>query len=150
MTATVSFCASTVLASWLVDAPLLLLFGVGFVGVAAALAIPGERRYRVARGLFVVVTLAAFWGISTALYLDGPPGDPDPRLAWMYRRLGAECGRDFVINSGVFGFEWRDPSLLTTLLGGFIFATYPIWLWFGLRLGERLFARRLARVMALP
>jgi len=42
-----------------------------------------------------------------------------------------------MLNSGVFRFQSRKPSVRTHAIAGAIFATYPLWLWLGMRRARR-------------
>jgi hypothetical protein len=81
--------------------------------------------------LFVGGTMAVFWGVSVALYLDRPWTRP----IWKACRAGS--GRDWMLNSGVLRIDPRRAGKPTHLVSTAIFATYPYWLWRGLRAGRR-------------
>jgi hypothetical protein len=50
---------------------------------------------------------------------------------------GAESGRDWMLNSGVFKLDHEKVSPKTHLASAAIFATYPIWLRMGRKLGAK-------------
>jgi hypothetical protein len=79
---------------------------------------------------FASSTMAVFWGVSIALYLDKPWTKP------IWRLCRARSGRDWMLNSGVLRLDDRRAGRLTHLVSGAIFATYPYWLWRGLRAGR--------------
>ena len=49
----------------------------------------------------------------------------------------ADDGRDWMLNSGVFRFDHRDPRPATHAASAALFASYPLWLWLGWRDGRR-------------
>lgn len=112
--------------SFLVDPPLLIVAGAAIERVT-----PDEDRAR----LLETVTITAFLATSVSLYMNAPWTD------WIATLCRAESGRDWMLNSGVFGFEHRHPTRATHVLAGVLFATYPLWL----RAGRRMFPRSAAR-----
>jgi len=108
--------------SFLIDPP--LLYGGGRVYARVTRnANPSLTRDAAAGAAF----MAVFWGISVGLYLDQGWTRP------VWRMCRASSGRDWMLNSGVFRFQWRNPGARTHAIAGAIFATYPIWLWLGMR-----------------
>lgn len=106
--------------SFLIDPPLLYLNGAAYARVAP------RQAPRLAVG-----TVALFWLVSVALYLD---------RAWtrpLWRACRARSGRDWMINSGVFSFDERRAGLGTHVLAALAFCTYPLWIALGLRHGAR-------------
>lgn len=109
--------------SFLIDPPLLIAAGAVIErltsdeGVADALEI---------------ATVSTFVGASLGLYLNTEP------TRWIWERCGAESGRDWMLNSGVFDLEHHDPSDRTHAAAAALFATYPLWP----RLGRWLARRR--------
>lgn len=86
------------------------------------------------------IALGGFYAISVSLYKD---------LEWtrpVWRSVGARSGKDWMLNSGVFAFEFRHPSRETDLVSAAIFATYPIWITAGILWGRR--RRKALRDMA--
>ena len=79
--------------------------------------------------------MVVFWGVSVGMYLDQGWTRP------MWRLCRAESGRDWMLNSGVFRFQWRRRSRRTDVVAAVIFATYPLWLWLGIRNARRRKAR---------
>ncbi len=112
--------------SFLLDPLLLFLTGLGVSWLLARQ--PVRVRPAVMQGT-VVVTLIVYWGTSVSLYFD---------LAWtrwLWEMCGAETGRDWMLNSGIFHFDYRHPGWPTHLISLLIFTTYPFWLLAGLALG---------------
>lgn len=72
-------------------------------------------------------TMAIFWGISVGLYLERPWTRP------IWRACRADSGRDWMLNSGVLRLDWRRAGPGTHAVSAAIFATYPLWLWLGMR-----------------
>ena len=116
--------------SFLIDPALLVANGAAIGRLTRS-----DRSAKVAEA----ATLATFLGISVGLYLD----KEFTRRTW--ERCGAETGRDWMLNSGVFAFDYHSPSRRTHAVAAGIFATYPLWLRLGTRLGRRRRRRVLAR-----
>jgi hypothetical protein len=82
------------------------------------------------------LTVVLFWVIAGSLYLNIGWFD------WMWLWTGrAVTGRDFMINSCVFGFEYTSTAGLIDAVAVFLFALYPVWLYCGVFLGYLLFGR---------
>jgi hypothetical protein len=108
--------------SFLID-PALLYAG----GRTYAATTPADER-TLANDLKVgAQTMAFFYAVSVGLYLDQAWTKP------MWRAMRAESGRDWMLNSGVTRFDWRTAGPRTHKLSMTIFATYPLWLWLGMR-----------------
>ncbi len=75
--------------------------------------------------------MAVFWGVSIGLYLDQGWTKP------VWKMCRAASGRDWMLNSGVLKLDWRKAGSRTHLVSAAIFATYPLWLWLGVRRGRR-------------
>jgi hypothetical protein len=112
--------------SFLIDPPWLAANGYLIAKVS-----PNEK---VERALELVVD-AAFLSVSVPLYLNAKWTEP------VWKPTGSESGRDWMINSGVFRFDHDRPTWRTHLVAAAIFATYPLWLRFGMKLGSRNQAR---------
>jgi hypothetical protein len=80
---------------------------------------------------FATATVAVFWGVSIPLYLDQRWTRP------IWRACRARSGRDWMLNSGVTRLDWRGAGTATHVVAAGMFATYPYWLWRGLRAGRR-------------
>lgn len=78
-----------------------------------------------------VAYMAVFWGVSIGLYLDQGWTKP------VWKMCRAASGRDWMLNSGVLKLDWRKAGERTHLVSAAIFATYPLWLWLGVRSGRR-------------
>jgi hypothetical protein len=76
-------------------------------------------------------TAIVFLGVSVSLYLDRPWTRP------IWRLCRARSGRDWMLNSGLLRIDARRAGVRTHLVAGAIFATYPLWLWLGLRAARR-------------
>ena len=79
----------------------------------------------------LAATIGVFWGVSIPLYLNRRWTRP------IWRACRASSGRDWMINSGVLQVDADTVSARGHALSAAIFATYPLWLWLGLRHGKR-------------
>ena len=87
---------------------------------------------KIVGGLIVVF----FWVVAGSLYLNVGWFD------WMWLWTGrAVTGRDFMINSCVFGFEYSNTAGVIDTLALVLFGLYPIWLYCGVFFGYLLFGR---------
>lgn len=111
--------------SFLIDPPWLYANGQAYARLAPASAQGGA-----ARGIGVA-TVAVFWIVSVSLYLNRRWADP------IARACGAEDGRDWMLNSGVFGIDHRSAGPRTHAAAVLLFLTYPLWLLLGYRAGLR-------------
>ena len=75
-------------------------------------------------------TMALFWGVSIPLYLDQRWTRP------IWRACRAGSGRDWMLNSGVTRLDPRRAGTVTHTIAAGMFATYPYWLWRGIRAGR--------------
>ncbi|MEW5945847.1 MAG: hypothetical protein AB1742_06575 [bacterium] len=119
--------------SFLLDPFLLYASGVALVGVSSRAL---KWRWKWFLPAACAAVMAIFWVCSVSLYFDLP------WIEWMWRMCGAESGRDWMINSGVFNFDYGNVSEAGHLLCGFMFALYPLWLKLGVDGGKVLFGRR--------
>jgi hypothetical protein len=108
--------------SFLID-PALLYAG----GRTYARVVPPEKRTPSNDAKLITAYMALFWGVSVGLYLDQRWTRP------VWKACRAESGRDWMLNSGVFRFDWRKAGPRTHKVSTAIFATYPLWLWLGMR-----------------
>lgn len=83
-----------------------------------------------------VLTIMLFWVVAGSLYLN--LGWFDGLWLWTGR---AVSGRDFMINSGIFWFEYTFTAGLIDAIALILFALYPLWLYCGVFLGYLLFGR---------
>ena len=104
--------------SFLIDGPWLYANGRLLAG----------RKYAKPLG---AATVAAFYSVSIPLYKNSPKTH---RIA---RACGAESGRDWMLNSGVLKLHHRNPGTRTHAAAAALFATYPLFMWLGLRHGSR-------------
>jgi len=112
--------------SFLIDPPLLYSGGRAYAHATRDMGPSHPRDAAVA-----VAGMALFWGVSVGMYRDQDWTRP------VWRMCRATSGRDWMLNSGVFRFESRKPSARTHAITGAIFATYPMWLWLGMRHARR-------------
>jgi hypothetical protein len=107
--------------SFLIDPP--WLYATGRLYGAKA----PERAQGTAATALGTATMAVFWGTSISLYLDRRWTAP------IWKACRARSGRDWMLNSGVFRFQYKKNGMATHALSASIFATYPLWLWLGHR-----------------
>jgi hypothetical protein len=107
--------------SFLIDPPWLYVNGRVIASAAP------ER----ARKPLAAATAVVFLGVSVSLYLDRPWTRP------IWRLCRARSGRDWMLNSGLLRIDARRAGFRTHLVAAAIFATYPLWLWLGLRAERR-------------
>jgi hypothetical protein len=112
--------------SFLIDPPLLYSGGRTYALATRRLEVSRKRDLAVG-----ATYMAVFWGISVGLYLDQGWTKP------VWKMCRAASGRDWMLNSGVFKFDFRSASPRTHKLSAAIFATYPLWLYLGIRRGRR-------------
>ncbi len=105
--------------SFLIDPPLLI--------TAGALIEKNSPNKFVADAL-EKSTIAIFIGTSANLYLN------KPQTKWMWKLMRAKSGRDWMINSGVFDFEYETVSVFGHMISILIFTTYPFWIKLGRKL----------------
>jgi hypothetical protein len=111
--------------SFLLDPPLLVASGIAIERLA------GDRR--VADGL-ATVTLTGFLGVSVPLWNDVRA----PVLEAIWQPFGSDGPRDFMVNSGVLHLPVpRRAEPRHHLAAAAVFATYPLFLHLGRRLGRR-------------
>ncbi len=121
--------------SFMLDPPLLVA-----AGAAVETAAPDRRAARVADAAI----LAVFLGFSTALYARAPGLGP------LWKPFRARDGRDFMVNSGVTRLRTDPTPTALNVAAAAIFATYPLWLLAGHRLGRFLRERRAPRAPHAP
>ena len=112
--------------SFLLDPP--MLFGSGWAAARVTHRLDQPARSR-ALAVLGAGTMAVFWVTSVSLYLNRE------WTRWIWEMCRAESGRDWMLNSGVFHFEHRCPSLRVHAMAAMILATYPLWYRLGTRLG---------------
>lgn len=72
-------------------------------------------------------TMALFWGVSIGLYRNQRWTTP------IWRICRARSGRDWMLNSGLLRIDDTRAGRGTHVVATLIFATYPLWLWRGMR-----------------
>jgi hypothetical protein len=107
--------------SFLIDPPWQVLNGAAIARVSPNRGV--ERALELAAD-------ALFFSVSIPLYMNAEWTEP------IWKPTGAESGRDWMINSRVFRFEHRKVTWRTHAVAAAIFATYPLWLKLGLKLGR--------------
>lgn len=119
--------------SFLLDPFLLILCGAVIVWLR------NRWLYRISRHATKIlgsVTVLLFWVIAGSLYLNLG------WFNWMWQWTGrAVNGRDFMINSCVFQFEYLSTAGLIDIIAVFLFLLYPGWLYLGILLGYLLFGQ---------
>ena len=114
--------------SFLLDPPMLV--GSGWLAARLTRRLPPGAR-RTARRVLGVGTVVSFVVTSASLYMNRE------WTRWIWEMCRAESGRDWMLNSGVFHFEHRNPGPATHAASAAILATYPAWFVVGLRAGAR-------------
>lgn len=114
--------------SFLLDPPLLIASGIAIEKV-----LPEDQRDQAEMAVDTV-----FLGISTLLYTKAPV----PGLGLFWKPFRSANSRDFMLNSGVFHFRYESPGWRTHTAAIATFATYPLWLKLGRRIGQRLVASK--------
>ena len=84
-----------------------------------------------ARKPVAAATVATFLGVSVSLYLNRP------WTRWIWELCRAADGRDWMLNSGVLHLDHEHAGPRTHAASAAVFASYPYWLWLGLRHGRR-------------
>ena len=112
--------------SFLIDPALLYLGGRTYAATT-----PTEERTPSNDAKVMAQTMAFFYAVSVGLYLDQEWTKP------IWRPVRAKSGRDWMLNSGVTRFDAAKAGAKTHKLAAAIFATYPLWLWLGMRGGTR-------------
>ena len=82
------------------------------------------------QGPLTAGTLAVFLVTSVSLYLNAR------WTQWIWELCRADDGRDWMLNSGVLRFDPRAAGPRTHAASAILFATYPVWMWLGLRHGR--------------
>ncbi|MBU4194339.1 MAG: hypothetical protein KKF66_05015 [Actinobacteria bacterium] len=116
--------------SFLIDGPWLVSLG-WMMGKLVNRFVDDEDQNKKVKGLLGVTTLLMFWVTSISLYFNMG------WVRWMWEMCGAESGRDWMINSGVFNFDHENVDTKGHIIAALLFATYPIWLKVGFMLAER-------------
>lgn len=116
--------------SFLIDGP--WLFCIGWVlGKIVNASIADEDANVKTKRFLGLTTIAIFWITSVSLYFNME------WTRWIWEMCGAESGRDWMINSGVFNFDHENVSAKGHALAALMFLTYPVWLKAGFALADR-------------
>ena len=91
----------------------------------------GEKVPERAQGPLAAATIGAFLVTSISLYLDRGWTRP------IWRACRARSGRDWMLRSGVLPIDAERAGAGTHAVSALLFATYPLWLWLGLRSTRR-------------
>lgn len=116
--------------SFLIDGPWLVSIG-WMLGKLVDKFAENEEQGKKVKGLQSFATIAIFYITSVSLYLNLE------WTRWLWEMCGAESGRDWMINSGVFNFDHENVGTTGHVLAALLFLTYPIWLKAGFKLAER-------------
>ena len=132
--------------SFLLDPGLLILTGCVIVYVTVRFLYKsfGRKKFIPILSIF---TLVIFYIVSIGLYFNATWLDPFVKFCdWLPLFGTAKSGFDWMINSGVLNYPWTEPTDPTIpfyvhLIAGFLYTTYPFWLYIGVRLGYILFGK---------
>jgi hypothetical protein len=116
--------------SFLIDGPWLLCIG-WVLGKIVNKMVDDEEKSKSAKMFLGLATIATFWITSVSLYFNME------WTRWIWEMCGAESGRDWMINSGVFNFDHENVDGKGHLLAALLFLTYPVWLKAGFKLADR-------------
>lgn len=115
--------------SFLIDGPWLVSIGWALGKIVNKFA-KDEDENKKAGLLLSVATLAIFYITSISLYFNLG------WTRWIWEMCGAESGRDWMINSGVFNFDHENVSTKGHVIAALLFLTYPLWLKAGFKLAD--------------
>ena len=116
--------------SFLIDGPWLVSIG-WLLGKILNKFVEDENSNKKLKGLLGFATIAMFYITSVSLYFNLE------WTRWIWEMCGAESGRDWMINSGVFNFDHENVGPGGHVLAALLFLTYPLWLKSGFALGDR-------------
>ncbi|MDD5749146.1 MAG: hypothetical protein PHP64_08950 [Actinomycetota bacterium] len=115
--------------SFLIDGPWLVSLGWIFGKLVDRYFESGETSNQI-KGFLGVATVVCFWVTSVSLYFNLR------WVRWLWEMCGAESGRDWMINSGVFNFDHENMSASGHALAALLFLLYPVWIKAGFKLSE--------------
>ena len=119
--------------SFLLDPFLLVLCGAVIVLLRNRVLYRLTRHANKVLGVLVVLL---FWVVAGSMYLNLGWFD------WLWLWTGrAVNGRDFMINSGIFQFEFVNTAGLIDVVAVGLFVLYPVWLYVGVFIGYLLFGQ---------
>jgi hypothetical protein len=116
--------------SFLIDGPWLLSIG-WILGKIVNKFQADQEKNKKSKMLLSAATIAIFYITSVSLYFNLE------WTRWIWEMCGAESGRDWMINSGVFSFDHENVSAKGHALAAFMFLTYPAWLKAGFAIADR-------------
>lgn len=116
--------------SFLIDGPWLVSIG-WVLGKLINKFAKSEEDAKKAGIIFRIITIAMFYITSVSLYFNLE------WTRWIWEMCGAESGRDWMINSGVFNFDHENVSAKGHVIAALMFLTYPVWLEAGFKLADR-------------
>ena len=116
--------------SFLIDGPWLVSIG-WLLGKIVNRFVEDADKNRKLKLFLGVATIAMFYITSISLYFNLE------WTRWIWEMCGAESGRDWMINSGVFNFDHENVGTGGHVLAALLFATYPVWLEAGFKLAGR-------------
>ena len=116
--------------SFLIDGPWLLSIGWVLGKIVNKFVKDADKNQKV-KWFLGAATIAMFYITSISLYFNLE------RTRRIWEMCGAESGRDWMINSGVFNFDHENVGVGGHVLAALLFATYPIWLKAGFKLADR-------------
>ncbi|MEM2865996.1 MAG: hypothetical protein QXM46_02775 [Candidatus Hadarchaeales archaeon] len=84
------------------------------------------------------LVILLFWVVSVGMFCNLG------FLEWAWKGCGARSGTEWMINGGILSLVEPGSSFNTLspegmFLSIFMFALYPLYLWLGVRVGERIF-----------
>ena len=116
--------------SFLIDPPWLVSLGYLYAKATSKLVKDEGKRLKT-RKFLDYSTIGIFYVTSISLYFDLE------WVRWIWEMVNAKSGRDWMINSGVFKFDYENVSPKGHAICAGIFATYPLALKLGYKLAER-------------
>jgi hypothetical protein len=123
--------------SFLLDPFLLIISGIVIVWIS--------EKFLKKKFVFLIsfLTLLIFYIGSVSLYLNLPYVNFLYEIASLFPLIKkSPSGFNFMINSGVFNIPYNKPEeapFYLHLISGVIFATYPLYLYLGIKFGNKLF-----------
>lgn len=116
--------------SFLIDGPWLLSLGWIMGKILNKTVENEDQRKKASLGLSIA-TIVVFYVTSISLYFNME------WVRWIWEMCGAESGRDWMINSGVFNFDHENVDTKGHILAALMFLTYPVWLKAGFMLAGK-------------
>jgi hypothetical protein len=113
--------------SFLIDGPWLVSIG-WILGKIINKYVDDEDQAKQTKWWLGIATIVVFYITSISLYFNME------WTRWIWEMCGAESGRDWMINSGVFNFDHENVSSTGHIIAALMFLTYPVWLAGGYKL----------------